>query len=220
MKRVVLTISFCCLLYGAHAQKSALNIPGIWQLVDESKSENKLQKTARDRQATNSATEYGNLTMLDKLKKTYRSIQQRYNLLGTAINAADIGLNAQPMVSRIISNQNELYTLARDNPAIIAFSLRAEIEFADKAQLLLRYLTGLCLSLGDVNQMKASDRKVLFDYVLSELSHIQDLSGNLVSSVRNGSLASLVRSLNPFQDYIDLDKDIVRDIITNAKYLK
>ena len=31
-------------------------------------------------------------------------------------------------------------------------------------------MAGLTLSLGDVNQMKASDRKMLFDYVLSELS--------------------------------------------------
>jgi hypothetical protein len=204
----------------AFGQQKALNIPGIWQLVGESKSENKLQKTALDRQSRNTAEEYGNKTMLDKLKNTYRTIQQRYSTLGTAINAANVGIDAQPMVSRIISNQSELYTLARDNPAILALAYKTEIQFADKAQMLIRYLVGLCLSMGDVNQMKASDRRILFDYILSELSNIQDLSGNLVNSVRYGNLASLIRSVNPFQNYIDQDKVIVRDIINNAKYLK
>ena len=62
------------------------------QLVDQSISENKLQVKARNEQAVVTANEQANLTLLDKLKNTYRTLQQRYNTLGTAINIAEIGI--------------------------------------------------------------------------------------------------------------------------------
>lgn len=201
-------------------QSSALNIPGIHQLVAYSKSENSLQKDARDKQAVVNANEAGNKTLLSKLKNTYRTLQQRYNTLGTAISAANIGIQATPMVNRIISNQDQLYQLASKNPAIIPLAYQTEIDFVGKAQSLVNYLIGLSASIGDVNQMKLSDRKILFDFILSELSNIEDLSGTLVNSVAYSSRASLIRSLNPVQDYVDQDKAIVGDILNNAKYLK
>ncbi|MGF7079712.1 hypothetical protein [Mucilaginibacter sp. UYCu711] len=205
---------------GAHAQKSALNIPGIWQLTDYSKSENKLQTDARYNQTVVTANEATNKTMLAKLKDTYRNLQQRYNMLGTAIDIANIGIEATPMVNRIISNQAQLYQLAQNNPAIIALAYQTEIEFVDKSHSLVNYLVGLSASIGDVNQMKMSDRKILFDFIITELSSIEDLSGNLVSSIQYANLNVLIRSLNPFQDYIDQDKSLISDIIANAKYLK
>ena len=89
-----------------------------------------------------------------------------------------------------------------------------------EAEGLLGYVAGLSLSIGDVNQMKASDRKMLFDYVITELSEIQELSGNLVNTLTYSNLNSLLRSINPFQNFIDQDKSLAEDIIQNAKYLK
>jgi hypothetical protein len=221
MKAIILgPIIFLFYLTGAYAQKKALNIPGIWQLTGYSKSENKLQKGARDKQTLTTANESENKTMLARLKDTYRTLQQRYNTFGTAINAAGIGIQATPMIDRIVSNQSHLYQLARDNPAIIALAYQTEIEFVEKAHSLLNYLFGLCVAIGDLNQMKMSDRRMLFDFVISELSNMEDLSGKLVSSLQFANLNALIRSLNPFQAYIDQDRSIVNDIISNAKYLK
>ena len=213
----------CVLAASSHyasAQQSVINIVGIHQLVDESVSENKIQVKARNQQALASANEQANLTLLAKLKNTYRTLQQRYNTLGTAIDLADVGIYASPMVSRIISNQAQIIALAEKNPALIAMGYRSELQFAEKAKSLLAYVAGLTLSLGDVNQMKASDRKILFDYVISELSNVQDLSGNMLSQLSYSNLNSVLRAANPFQNFIDADKAIARDIIQNAKYLK
>jgi len=106
------------------------------------------------------------------------------------------------------------------NPAVAVLGYQTEIEFVDKAHSLLNYLIGLSASIGDVNQMKLSDRKMLFDFILSELNDIQDLSGNLVNSVAYANRSSLIRSLNPVQDYVDQDKAIAGEILNNAKYLK
>jgi hypothetical protein len=200
--------------------QDVLDIPNLLQLVDYSKSEHTLQTDARNNQATVTANEAADRTLLEKLKNVYRTLQNRYSLLGTAISAADIGLEAEPMVRSIAGSQSQLYSLAQKNPVIIPLALQTEIDFAQKSELLVDYMAGLILSIGDINQMKASDRKMLFDYVISELSNIQDMSNTLVRSVQYASLSSLLKSLNPFQSFIYQDQHLVNDILTNAKYLK
>ncbi len=108
MKKICFSICCCLFAVSVYAQQKTIDIIGIHQLVDESISENKLQVKARNKQALASANEQSNLTLLAKIKVTYRQIQQRYNTLGTAINLADIGFTASPMVSRIISNQAQV----------------------------------------------------------------------------------------------------------------
>jgi hypothetical protein len=204
----------------AFSQQSVIDIVGMHQLIDQSKSEHSKQVTARNNQATVTANEQANLTLLDKMKKMYRTLQNRYNTLGTAINIADIGIYATPEVKQIISYQGQIIGLVQKNPAVAFLGYRTEIEFVEKAEGLIGYVTGLTLSFGDVNQMKASDRKLLFDYVLMQLSEIQELSGNLVNTLSYSNLSTLLRSINPFQNYIDQDKTVAEDIIQNAKYLK
>jgi hypothetical protein len=221
MKTIILI--FTVMLAGissAYSQQKILDIPALHQLVDESESENKLQVKAKNQQAVASANEQANLTLLTKTKNMYRTLQQRYNTLGTAINIADIGIYATPMVSRIVSNQAQIIQLVQKNPALIAIGYQSALQFTVQARSLVSYVTGLTLALGDVNQMKASDRKMLFDYVVSELSNIQDLSGNMLNMMQYSSLAALLRAANPFQNFIDADISIGKDIIQNAKYLK
>lgn len=202
------------------AQQSVLDIAGMHQLIDQSKSEHSKQVTARNNQAAVTANEQANLTLLDKMKQMYRTLQNRYNTLGTAINIADIGIYATPEVRQIVNYQRQIIALVEKNPAIAFLGYQTEIEFVEKAQGLIGYVTGLTLSFGDVNQMKASDRKLLFDYVLMQLSEIQELSGNLVNTLTYSNLSTLLRSINPFQSFIDQDKTVAEDIIQNAKYLK
>ncbi|NHA02532.1 hypothetical protein G7092_01925 [Mucilaginibacter sp. HC2] len=219
--KYLLLTAFCLstsvLSYG---QGKVLDIPELLQLVSYSKSEHTLQTNARDKQTTVTSTETANKTMLGKIKDMYRTLQTRYSTLGTAISAANVGIEAEPMVNSIISSQSQLYQLAQKNPAIIALAYQTEIDFAEQSQMLIRYLAGLIISIGDVNQMKSSDRKLLFDYVISELSKIQDMSNRLVRNVQFGTLASLLHHLNPFDDFVYEDQHMISNILTNAKYLK
>lgn len=220
MKQLIFFICGLACCTPAIAQRSTLNIVGIHQLVNASTSENKLQVKARDQQALATANEQANLTLLAKLKSVYRTIQQRYNTIGTAIDLAQIGLYGAPMVSRIVSNEKQIVDLAVKNPALAVIGYPAALQFAERARGLLSYIAGLTLSMGDINRMKPSDRKLLFDFVLSELSSIQDLSGNMLAMMQYSTLSGLLRTANPFQDFIDADREIAADIIRNAKYLR
>jgi hypothetical protein len=211
---------FVLLALPGFCQVSTIDVVGMHQLIDESKSEHQKQVDARNQQAVNTANEQANLSLLQKMKNMYRTLQQRYNTLGTAINIAEIGIYATPMVKHIIDYQAQIVQLVQKNPAVAILGYQTEIEFVKKAEALSGYVAGLTLSLGDVNQMKASDRKLLFDYVLSELSSIQNLSGNMLGLLQYANLSSVLRALNPFQSYADQDQSMIRDILNNAKYLK
>jgi hypothetical protein len=219
-KLFFLLLPFVFYLSPSFAQQSTIDIVGMHQLIDQSKDEHTQQVNARNNQATVNANEQANLTLLGKLKNMYRALQNRYNTLGTAINVANIGIEATPMVEQIISYQGQIVKLVEKNPAVAVLGVQSEIEFVEKAEGLLGYVAGLTLSIGDVNQMKASDRKLLFDYVIQQLSQIQELSGNLVNTLSYSNLSSLLRALNPFQNFVDMDKNMAEDIIQNAKYLK
>ncbi|MBS1500685.1 MAG: hypothetical protein JST32_01390, partial [Bacteroidetes bacterium] len=177
-KLFALLLPFAFYLSPSFAQQSTIDIVGMHQLIDQSKNEHTVQVNARNNQATVNANEQANLTLLEKLKNVYRALQQRYNTLGTAISVAEIGIEAEPMVKQIVAYQEQIVTLAEKNPAGAALGIQTEIEFAEKAEALAGYVAGLTLSIGDINQMKASDRKLLFDYVIRQLSKIQELSGN------------------------------------------
>lgn len=220
---IALRIFYCLVGFtplGSSAQKKALNIAGIHQLVADSKSEYERQNQARDKQAVSTANEQVNKTMLARLKSRYRQLQERYYALGTIISAVNIGIQATPMVNQIVRNQSEILRLARQDPVLIGIAYQTEVEFAGKARSLVNYLIGLCASVGAVNQMKAADRKILFDHILMELNMIQSISANVVNAMHYSGVAGGLRSLNPFQTYIDQDKELVQDIIRNAGYLK
>ena len=220
MKPLLLILFAFCITLTAYGQQSTIDVVGMHQLITESQDEHKLQVDAKNQQAVNTANEQANLPLLGKLKNTYRTLQQRYNTLGTMISAADIGIEALPMVKQIVSYQGLIVAQVEKNPAVAILGYQTEIEFVEKAEALSGYVAGLVLSIGDVNQMKASDRKLLFDYVIQQLSRIQELSGNMLNLLQYSNLASVIKALNPFQTWINADVGMANNIIQNAKYLK
>ena len=221
MRKLILLLAFSFMLYASSkAQQSTIDLPNMYQLIDESQKEHTEQVDARNQQALNTGNEAANMTLLEKLKNVYRTIQNRYNLLGTAITVVDVGLQAEPMVKQIVNYQGQIIALAERNPAVIALGYQTEIEFAEKAESLLGYVAGLVLSIGDINQMKASDRKMLFDYIIYQLSRTQELSGNILNLLQYNNLASVLKALNPFQSFINQDKSIATSIVQNAKFLR
>jgi hypothetical protein len=221
MKRLLLfLLPFAFHLSPSLAQVSTIDVVGMHQLITESQDEHKLQVDAKNQQGINTANEQANLTLIGKLKSLYRTLQQRYNTLGTLITVADVGVQAEPMVKQIVAYQGLIVKQVQKNPAVAILGYQTEIEFVEKAEALSGYVAGLLLSYGDVNQMKASDRKLLFDYVIQQLSVIQELSGNMLDLLQYNNLASVLKALNPFQSWIDADVGMAKNIIQNAKYFK
>ena len=201
----------------AIAQTSVSN---IHLLVDENKSEYALQDQAKNSQAKVNAAELENKTLLNKLHVKYGEIQDRYTLLAIAIDAARIGIKAQPIIDNIIINQKIILKEASNDPSLLIVAFESEKKFVDEGQKLVRFLIGVVVSVGDVYSLKPSDRFVLFSHVVDELYKLDHISRKLASSMSYHNKQSILNSMNPFHGFISKDKKLVDDIMSNWELLK
>ncbi|MGF7028557.1 hypothetical protein [Sphingobacterium sp. HSC-15S19] len=216
-KLLILIIAILCFSAYVHAQ---LNVELLHQLVQHSKDEHGRQTTARSRQAVTSANEQVNRSKMDELKQKYRNLQNRFHMLSLAIDASQIALQASPLISKIIENQDRIIRLASDDPLLIALAFQTEIDLSGRAYMLSRYLYALALSLGDLNQMKSSDRKLLFGHVIRELRIIEGSSHGLAVNMFYSSRKKMVSAMNPFDGFINRDRELVNDILSKVKQMK
>ncbi|MGJ1311721.1 hypothetical protein ACS126_06345 [Sphingobacterium lactis] len=218
MRQLIITGLFLLLgLYQTHAQ---LNVELLHQLVQHSKDENDRQKTARSRQAVTSANEEVNRSKMDELKQKYRTLQSRFHTLGLAIDATQIGLQAVPIIQEIVEHQSAIIRLAGQDPLLIAMAYRTEADLADRAYRLSQYLYALAISIGDINQMKASDRKLLFGHVLTELRRIAGTSRGLAANMYYSNRKRMLESMNPFGEYVNRDRQLVENILSKIKQIR
>lgn len=208
---------FFLILLGIVPEGSAqINVQLLHQLVAESKSEQKKQEEAKNKQAVTSANEEVNRSQMSKLKTKYCELHSRFQTLALAIDAVQIGLQAAPIVSEIVRQQRLIFQYAGNDPLLIVLAYNAEIDMADRAYLLSNYLYGLVLTFGDLNQMKSSDRRILFGHVLTELRRIAGASRGLAATMHYASQKGSLQAINPFQDFINEDKRLVDQIIQRA----
>jgi len=195
-----------------------INVALLHQLVGDSETEHDKQTKAKEQQTKNTVVEESNRSLLKTVKGKYRTLQNRFAKMSIVFDAGNIGISAAPLVREIITHQQQIVSYVNKDPTLIPLALESEAMFVKRSQSLLNYLVGLCAVIGDVNQMKVSDRRILFSYILEELKEISYISGGVSRALR----ASVIKSKgsDPFRDYVNRESGIVDEIMNNAKILK
>ena len=215
MKRLVFSLLVGFITLQANAQ---LNVPLLHQLVDNSKSENKKQVEVKTQQGNSTAIEESNRGLMKQVKTKYRTLQERFAKMSIVFDAANIGVSATPLVREIIKQQEVIITYAQSDPVLLPVALDSEVIFVKRANSLVNYLIGLCATVGDINQMKVSDRRILFQHIIEELKTISYLSGGVARTLQAAVIKN--RGSDPFADYVNREMGVVDDIMNNAKILK
>lgn len=206
------------LFLSAVSSYAQLNVPLMHQLIENSKTEHGKQIDAKNQQAKNTAVEATNKTLITSVKDRYRTLQERFAKMSIVFDAVNIGISATPLVREIIKEQQKIVVYAQSDPLLIPIALDSEVIFVQKANSLVNYLIGLCAVIGDVNQMKVSDRRILFEHILNELRNISYLSGGVARTLQASVMKK--RGTDPFSDYINREETLVNDIMNNVKILK
>ncbi len=195
-----------------------LNAPLLHQLVGNSKTEHGKQANVKTEQRSSAAIEEGNRSILKTVKNKYRTLQERFAKMSIVFDAANIGVSATPIVREIIAQQQQIVIAVNKDPTLIPVAIDSEVLFVKRANSLVNYLIGLCAVVGDLNQMKVSDRRMLFQYVLDELQEISYMTGGVSRSLQAAVIKS--RGVDPFHEYINNETRLVDEIMNNAKILK
>ncbi|MCA5006147.1 hypothetical protein [Sphingobacterium bovistauri] len=214
MRKVLILLLFMLSHYKGHAQ---LNVELLHQLVNHSKEENDRQNIARNRQAQTSANEEVNRSKMDELKDKYRILQSRFHSIGLAIDATQIGLQAAPIIREIVDHQTTIFNLATQDPLLLVMAYQTQADLVDNAYRLSQFLYALALSIGDINRMKSSDRKILFEHVLTELRRMASTSRGLAANMYYSNRKRMLESINPFSEYLNKDKQLLESILSKIK---
>ena len=216
MKKIFLSIFLIGFSVVAHADYISYYI--INTGIDHSFKEHKRQSTIRDEQLVVGVLEETNKTETGKLKTTYNKVVSRLSKLGLAIDAAFMAQEAYPTLNTIIRTQTAIVNEVSDHPHLIPFAVENEIYVVNKARSLVNYMAGLMLSIGDLNQMKAGDRKLLLTHALNELKTVSGMSYKMLSTIRGRITAERFRKARFFA-WVNREKEVIEDIIYNAKML-
>lgn len=201
-----------------YVEKEGTNIIAISQEVKSTMDEYERQKRMNNKQSANTTSEAVNNKQWEKLKETTTKIQDRLRIVDFALQAIPTGYVVGIKSKEIKENQQRILQELQTTPQALKKVLSNQIQFADDLQMVMRYLTGLVVSYGAINQMERKERQILLNYALDEVNRLANDSFLTLMLIREYK-ARLEYRKNMFRYYIERDKSLVEDLMRNIKSL-
>lgn len=184
--------------------------------IRHSMEENGRQNEMKNRQTLNLATENQNRKQWNKLRETTVKIQDRLRFVDFAMQALPTGYAISQEAAKIKKNEELIIEELKTAPYALVAALPGQIRFADDLQMVVRFLTGIVVSYGAINQMEKAERKILLDYALDEVKNLESESYYTLFLIRE-----LRRKIEYkkalLQYYVNRDRQVVQDIMGGIK---
>jgi hypothetical protein len=124
------------------------------------------------------------------------------------------------IIADLISYSNQMLAMAREEPYLLLFAEDFANQMKARSTRLVTDVPGFILKEGSNVLTDYNNRDQLLRKVTQELQIISALVYGAWKAMFWAKQRGIIRSLNPFQDFINQDRQYVEDIIRNAKYLK
>ncbi len=195
-------------------EKENVSFPMMNQEIRHTMQENERQKEMKNWQDTNLATEAVNKKQWEKFKETTTKIQDRLRIVDFAMQAIPTGYAIFLESQKIQDIQSKIITEIQTAPYSLIVVLPAEIKFVSDMQMIVRLLTGIVLSYGAINQMEKSERKILLEYALEEVTRLRRDSFFMLMTIRDIKW-KVEWTKFVVLNYMNKDKQIVEQIINH-----
>ena len=195
-------------------EKENVSFPMMNQEIRHTMQENERQKEMKNWQDTNLATETVNKKQWEKFRETTTKIQDRLRIVDFAMQAIPAGYAIFLESQKIQDIQSKIITEIQTAPYSLIVVLPAEIKFVDDMQMIVRLLTGIVLSYGAINQMEKSERKILLEYALEEVTRLRRDSFFMLMTIRDIKW-KVEWTKFVVLNYMNKDKQIVEQIINH-----
>lgn len=197
-------------------QKENVSFPMMDLEINATMKEHERQKEMRQKQTLNASIETANDTQWKNFKDKVTKIQDRLRIVSFAIQAIPTGIAMTREINKIKDNQTAIINEISTAPYSIIAVLPSQVQFVDDLQMVTRLVIGIIVSYGSINQMEKAERKILLDYALGEVKTISRNSTHMLLKIRDIK-AKVLRNKRAFQYYVNRDKQVVKDIMTNIK---
>lgn len=198
-------------------EKENVSFPMMNQEIRHTMQENERQKTMKNWQNTNVATETINKKQWEKFKEAKVKIQNRLRIIDFAMQSIPTGYAIFLESQKIKETQEQIISEIQSAPYSLIVALPYEIKFVDDMQMIVRLLTGIVLSYGAINQMEKAERKILLQYALGEVTNLYRDSYFMLKKIIDIKQKVQMTKFVVL-NYINKDKQIVKAIMSSVKF--
>lgn len=124
------------------------------------------------------------------------------------------------IIADLINYSNQMLVMAKAEPYLLLFAEDFGNQMKARSTRLLSEVSGFILKEGSNVLTDYNNRDQLLRHVTQELQIISSLVYGAWKAMYWAKQRGVIRSLNPFQDFINQDRQHFEDIIRSAFYLK
>lgn len=146
--------------------------------------------------------------------KVYKGLSEVSSLLNDAYYVKKTYENCQ----NIVTNATNISSFAVQNPQYAIFARAEANEFKRRTLLLTAEVTAT-LTGGQLNLMNAGQRRELIRNIENQTALLASTSWLMHYSMQRAKAVGFWRSINPFASFVNRDRQIAKDIISQAKYM-
>jgi len=119
----------------------------------------------------------------------------------------------------IIKDIGQAVSIARSNPVLLLFAEQGAREFETRSVTLAADVSAFVLK-GGSNLMDSGERGKLLNHFQSQMEILRGIAYGLGRAMYWAKMKGIWASLNPWEEWKNMDVQIANDVLNNAKYLK
>lgn len=220
MKRLLLLLILATIGQISWAQKKVWDIANMEGQISHSESEFSRQKDLRDNQAISTATQTASKNQGNTLKQTVKVIHARLTNLGGLLADGKMLLNAYSIVKDILTYEDKNLLILKSEPVLIPLAMQSQSQLIDRSKSLITFIELMALSASDLNAMKSTDRNSIISHVIIQLQTLRVQAISLNKSLIWAENGAAIKSTNPWQGYVNVDKKLGSNILNDLKSFK
>lgn len=159
----------------------------------------------------------GQLVIVNKLQNDiYTGLSQVASVINNLTSIKEIA----DCGSDIINDVGQAVAIAKSDPVLLLFAEQGARDFETRAVTLAADVSAFVLKSGGKNLMDSGERGKLLNHIESEMQILRGIAYGLQRAMYWAKMRGIWASLNPWEEWKNMDVQIANDVINNAKYLK
>jgi len=176
--------------------------------------ENESYDKIKDKQKAIEALQAATVATTEFINNWQKKIYNGLLYVSSTVNNAYQVYEAAKIVASIYDLERKMLEEARKNPLALIFALKYQKEMVVRAIEYYNQIQNLILKTGDEKLlMDAGERTLLLNQVLQSLRVIESFAVSSYYKVRYAVMNGIIKTLNPFGNFVNRDAQIVKDIL-------
>ena len=154
------------------------------------------------------------VTLVKKVQdKVYKGLSEVSGSIQNAIQVKNIGEE----IKQCVEYSKNISQLVGRHPQYSIFGVKATQKCYEQTMKITNEMSNI-LADGETNLATAGDRYRVLDNIEHQVRMLKIYLISVQLALENAEYAGFWRSINPFQGYIDTDKDIIQNIMQKFKH--